>query len=279
MRLRKLYVDLVAADGTACIVYAARLDLAGLRLAPAGIERYDATGRRSVERGRADIGLDVEPDARSLSTLRLDLPGGTYALEVAPEQAAFAPALAPPPGLAWRVKLARARVRLCRIGGGDAVEGTGYADWVELGRAPRTLGLGSLEWGRLHLAAGTFIYSDVACANGSRWRPALWWPVAGAPRSIERWSLEAGDGAGARRITARDLGATFDMQVVHELHGGDAVDAARFPARLERALSGALAGPIRERRWLSRANSNAFGEGWAVHESVRFGRAAIGGVA
>lgn len=272
LQLRKLYVDFVTADGSVCIAYVTRVRAAGLGLAPAGLERYDAPGRREVVRGRAELALDHEPEALELSPLRLVLGGQAYLLELAPEQAELAPSPAAPDDFVWRVKAARAHVRLTRLdGGAPPIEGTGYADWVELERSPRAMRLARLHWGRLHLAAGTVIYTCLERTDGSRWRAATSWPHGQPARAIERWSLRTGAEPEQHVLQLEDLGASFELQALRTLHAGEAVDAERFPARAERWLSSLLAGRVSERRFLSRVRSTTFGDGVAVHESVCFG--------
>lgn len=276
-RLRKLYADLVADDGTVCIAYVALLDVTGVRLAPAGIEHYAPDGTRTIWRGRASLSLEQEPSAEAVRSLRFDCDGETFVLDTDPEEAAVSPRVAPPDGFTWSVKHARSRARLRRAFDGDRVlEGTGYADWVDLTRLPRALGLARLQWGRLHLAAGTVIYTWVEREREATWRSLTWWPRGATPEAVERWSLvtDVRNGATVLGFDLAGGACEVDITPVRTLHGGSAVDGERFPSSVERAISRCVSGPTEERRWLGRARSDALGDGWAVHESVRFGRAA-----
>ncbi len=53
LQVRKLYVDCVTPAGEVYVVYLSSLRALGLQLAPAGIESYDASGTRTILRGRA----------------------------------------------------------------------------------------------------------------------------------------------------------------------------------------------------------------------------------
>jgi len=277
LRLRKLYVDCVGEDGSVCIAYVSSLDAFGLGIAPAGIEHYDTRGRHAIRRGRALLSLAREPAADALSVLQFELDGRRAVLELEPEQDALPLPEGAPPGLRWCVKLARARVHVRDLRGpGDVFSGTGYADWVELARMPRGLGLLQLDWGRVHLPGASVIYTALERSRGPAFRSATFWPRGGTPRAIEQFSLSECAQTGTQRLRLEQRGGALELELRPEraLHQGSAVDAARFPSRIERGLSRAVAGPTRERRWLSRARCAELGAGFAVHESVRFGRLA-----
>ena len=276
-RFRKLYVDVVTDDGTVCIAYVAALEAGWMTIAPAGIEHYGPHGSRDIKRGHASLSLETEPESDATTSIRFDLDDGPCTLEIEPEQRSVLPVTSPPAGLTWRVKHARAGARIRGLGGRhDLIEGTAYADWVELGRLPRSLDLTRLHWGRLHLASGTVIYTWVEHRNGPAWRSATWWPLDGPQEAIDAWSFVCDAGGGACALGLHQGGHARHIELVPEraLHLGAAVDAARFPSWTERAVSRLVAGPTAETRWLSRARSPELGDGWAVHESVRFGRAA-----
>lgn len=269
-RLRKLYVDLVTADGSVCIAYSSTLELGGLRLAPAGIELYRADGTRQVLRGRTDLACHAAPAPDALTSLRFAAPDGPWEVAIACEQHEFRPVDAPP-GLTWSVVAARARVRLTTARGG-VLEGVGYADWVDLSRLPRRLGLARLEWGRVHLQGGTAIFTHVAFTSGRAWSAATLWPRCGDSTPCRRWSLGPATADGTRDLDLDGCEISFGPGRV--LHGGEAIDGARFPRRVERTLSRLAAGPVSETRWVCPASSTAFGAGWGVHESVHFATAA-----
>ena len=274
MRLRKLYLDLIADDGSVCIAYVTALDLAGLKLAPCGVELYGANQDREVRRGRSPLSLRWEPGTAELSCVPFELDGVIYAFETEPEQAGLQPECSPVPGFDWRVKLARGRGRLRRIDGrGTPLSGESYADWVELTQLPRSLGLRSLEWGRLHLDAGTVIYTEATRRAGPPFRAASLWAKGQAAQPISEWELSAPSQEGARvlRLGRHGDGLEVELRPRRRLHQGAATDGARFPSLVEQAFYRAVAGPMREQRWLSHASSASLGNGWAIHESVQFG--------
>lgn len=273
-RLRKLYLDLVADDGSVCIAYVASLHVAGLRLAPAGIEHYAPDGTRTIRRGRASLSLETESPAEIPRALRFDFDGRTCTFDIEPEQKAMIPAVAPPPGFTWSVRHARNKGRLRGFLDVDhALEGTGYADWVDLTRLPRALGLERLQWGRVHLATGTAIYTWVERAHEPVWRSATWWPRGAPPEALARWSLVTDGNSGATVLGLHVGGRAREIAItpVRALHRGSAVDGTRFPSCIERTISRWVSGPTSENRWLGRAQTHALGDGWAVYESVRFG--------
>jgi hypothetical protein len=281
-RLRKLYVDCVDDTGSVAVAYVTVLDGGGLSLAPAGVELYDPCGARTVHRGRAYPALDEALRAEGPLALRFDLPAGPCRLELAPDQGAFASKARGPLGLHWHVAAARARVELHGLRGpGDVLTGTGYADCVTLTRTPRALRLERLEWGRAHLAHGSIVYTRLEHAGGLVFASAVLWPRAAPPLPLDRFALEPGARPGERRLRFDTPEGRCELELLpsRELHHGAAVERGRFPSVLERALSRAVAGPTRERRWLSRAECSPFGAGSAVHESVHFGARAAEPVA
>jgi hypothetical protein len=278
LKLRKLYVDCIAADGSVAVAYVTALEALGGAIAPAGIELYAADGARTIYRGRAPAVLDaaMAPGGAPLA-FAIELSGRRCTLELEPEQGAIACPSGMPEGLSWHVRATRARVRLRHLRApGDELAGTGYADCVTLTRMPRALGLSRLEWGRAHLERGSVVYTWVERAGAPGFCAAMAWPDGAGPIALSQFTLEPGARAGERRLRlpfgARGLELALAPQ--RELHCGAAVDRARFPSRLERTLSRLFAGPTAERRFVSQADGGELGRGWAVHESVRFGACA-----
>jgi hypothetical protein len=220
------------------------------------------------------LALDREPDAQRLSRIDFELDGGAYVFETHAEQGRLVPACPPLAGLSWNVELARARGQLRRLDRhAPTLAGTCYADWVELTRWPRALGLVSLEWGRLHLEAGTVVYTEARRSSGPPFRAASLWARGCCAQPIADWTLAVQSTEGARRLRFGRRGDAFEAELVPQraLHLGAAADRARFPSVVEQTFYRALAGPMHEQRWLSRAHSSSFGDGVAVHECVRFG--------
>lgn len=274
-RFRKLYADVVAEDGTVCIIYVSRLEAWGLRVEHAAVERYGPNGEREIVRARCAAPLEPEragPDLR----LRLELPQGPFLLRYEAELGPWEPALAAElDGLRWSVRAARARaVARWPGGGGRELHGLGYADAVVLERPPRSVGLRRLDWGRGHLDGETVVFTRLSTRRGLEWaRAARWRPGARQPEESDL-AIEPGPRGLALRL--RDGSAAPEARLclrpVSTLHDGPAFDAARIPSRFMRAAAVALAGRVVETRWLSRA---AWGDGdgagaRAVHEHIRF---------
>jgi hypothetical protein len=250
----KLYADLVTSDGTVCVAYLAWLDAWGMRKAYAGLELYWPNGQREVIQARPpteriDPGHGEPEDAFRLS---FDVPGGPFVMDYRVRHGAWLPSGDPPcKGLRWSVKAARADV-VARWSGDPSrpvLEGVGYSDTVEIGRPLRSLALGRLRWGRLHLPEATVVFDTLDFEDGRSWRRAA------------RWT--------ACRVTEhRKFELPVGLEVARELHAGDAIDEARFPRVVDRMMSRAITGRAVERRLLSRLQPG----GWALHEVVCFGR-------
>jgi hypothetical protein len=258
-RFEKLYADLVTPEGAVCIAYIAHLDAWGLASAHAGLEIYWPDGRREVVHGRPFTDPKCLDYARAIE-LRFDVPGGPFVLRYRVIHGAWAPPGEPTAdGLRWSVKVARAEAegRWMNDPARPVLRGTGYADWVEIDRPLRAIGLRRVRWGRVHFPDSTLVFDAVDLRGGRTWQRAA------------RWSSD----------TAVDVPCPppLDFHPVRALHVGDAIDAARFPRTLDRAVSIAMTGAAVEERRLDRArdhDSTGGGEAWALHEEVRFGRAA-----
>jgi len=273
-RFRKLYVDLVTADGTVCVAYLARLHVLGVRTTHAGVEIYGADGKREVIRARAlSHRLDA---ARGEIVLSLDVPGGPFVLTQGAVHGPWAPS-GPSPcrGLSWRVLAARTAAHARWLGAeGRELHGLGYADWVEIERPTRLLRLSRLRWGRVHLPDATVVFNAVHLRSGESWQRSACWS-AGGP--IESTGLSMAFHAGQLDLAWR--GRRVRIEPVRTLHAGEPIDPSRFPGAIERLVSNAITGPAEEERCLGRARwleESSAAHGWALHETVRFGAAASG---
>jgi len=271
-RFEKLYADLVTPDGTVCVVYLAWLHAWGLRRGFAGLEVYWPDGRREVVHAAA------HPQATSSGAgdldLSFDVPGGPFVLTYRAVHGSWAPDGAPPcDGLRWSVKVPRAEAtgRWAGDPGRPVLRGVGYADCVEIARPTRTLNLGLLRWGRVHLPDATLVYTAVDFRSGPAWQRAAHW-ADGAMAQWDRFAI----GETESGTTVKLDGRTGQLLITphRALHVGDAIDRARFPGALERMFSSAVTGRATERRSLGRAHWTAGGEAlsaWGLHETVRFG--------
>lgn len=276
--LRKLYVDCVDDHGRVVVAYVTRLEGCGLSIAPAGIELYEPDGRRTIHRGRAQpVGL-ANGQGDGAFALHFELRGRRCTVEVEPVQGAVPCPAHMPDGLRWRAHAARARVVVHHLQApGDRIAGTGYAESVTVTRAPHTLGLARLEWGRAHLERGSVIYTSLERERGPAFHSAVVWPQGGTPLALSAFSLAPGAQAGGRRLRFTSAGDSFELDLApqRELHHGTAIDGARFPSQIERLVSRIFAGRTAERRFVSKAESRELGSGIAVHEAVRFGASAL----
>lgn len=269
---RKLYADLVAADGTFVVLYLSRVRL-GAWQGRGSVEVYFPDGRREALQGCLEpTDLDPETPLQALP-LQLALPGGgRFALEAEVEAGPWAPSVAcPADPLCWRVVAAHARMTARWTGprGERTLEGPGYVDLVRVTRATRLLGLSLLRWGRAHLPGRSVVFEDLALENGRRWTVALDAPRGEVTRPTVMLDR---DGAGAVRLQDGEL----FLSPARVLHRGNAFAADRIPGKLDRVLCEAVGGPTHQVRWLGEATCGG-ARGPAVWEQVRFGREAARG--
>lgn len=261
IRFQKLYADLITDAGVVCVAYVADLVAWGKRSRHAGLELYHPDGTREVRHA-----LDVERtinDARTHLLMRFT--DGTFELEHRHEHGAWQPDGAPPcPGIDWRVRAARTLARAKLLD--RELVGSGYSDWVELDRAPRSLGLVELRWGRVHLPDETIVFDALTFEGRTPYQRALSISATGRTTEHGVFSFEDRDDGTLLHLAGR---SPIALTAVRALHVGDAVDRERFPRAIDRFVSRALSGNVTERRTLARV------DGWlALHEQVRFGRAA-----
>jgi hypothetical protein len=262
----KLYTDLVADDGTVCILYLTWTELLGVRHASAGYELYTPDGRREVVHARSTPAL---PDlGASEWSVRLDVPGGPFELRQTVTSGAWTPE-GTLDGLHWSVKVARADAEARWLGDPSraVLRGPGYADWVALQRMTRGLGMRRVDWGRAHVGDATWIWNRIRLADGTAWTRGLRSDDAGRG---EWQDLDLSDHAGGARMTPPD-GRALHLDEGRVLHEGPAVDRERFPSAIARGVAKLVTPPMDETRWVRRARAAGAGEGWALHERVRFG--------
>ncbi|MET9018409.1 hypothetical protein ABZV93_00350 [Actinopolymorpha sp. NPDC004070] len=285
--LRKLYADVVGADGEVLVAHLAWLRVAGIHTPYAVVERYPAGGGREVLRGRPiagsprrrrDGGMEYSIGIRDGRTLRLVHHAPVPAWHPSDPQIG--------PRVHWHVAVPYARADVSWESGGaggtrisGSVSGAGYADWVWLRLPPRLLGLRRLWWGRVHLPDRAVVFTSVDRANGERWTRVAEWRVGGDGTGGDPVEVVA-DGAPPIAGPGEDSGiwtvpaprGPVSLEPLRVLHEGEPLDVDRFPDSLERWGSRLASGATYEIRCLSRAHDEAGATGMAVHESIRFGR-------
>lgn len=254
--LTKWYLDGVDASGSAFIAYWARVSWHGLRVTWQRVTVYPAGGH-PVERTslRADpppaladgtlrwrpVGLGCEVEACDGG-----VPGSSHRL-LDDEDGA----------LTWRCLLPAARVRL-QVNGAAMVDGTGYAECLDLTRIPWHLPVDEVRWGRWVSAAADH---------------AVTWVDWRGPHPV---SLVLVDGVRAAGGAVSDDGVTWPGgqadfgagRVLH--HESVAAVVGRVPGLRQMLRRAPLA--IRDTKWLSPVAREVSGEapmpGWAIHEIV-----------
>lgn len=268
-RFKKRYLDLVAEDGTVLVIYQTQTRLSGMICRRSGLEVYAASNAPEILMAS---GADEQTSHRH-RTVRLHLDEGPLVVEVDVQQGGWSPTFGASMHFDWSVDFARAdiAVRWPSDSNRPALAGTGYADLVELRRLPRRLRLRRLDWGRIHLDRGTAIFTSTRFLNGTNWQRLIWWELGAEPLEHESFHMEQGDASTLIAIP----GLSLHLDPVRLLHSGPAISRDRFPSSVERWLTTAAAGSLRESRKLSRAVATGpdwTDSGWAVHETVIFGR-------
>jgi hypothetical protein len=271
--VRKLYADVVAPDGSACIVYVIHVDALGFRARRAGAEIYGPAGERDVVRLSLPGGAADLPGSEPLDApleIHLEEGGAPFVLRYLDRGGSWAPA-GPLGDVEWSVVEARAPAELAWRGG--AMRGTGYADRVEIRRPPCAIGLRRLEWGRAHAGRESVVYSAMDLRSGASWKRAAHWTAGSpGPTEHERFDLEASPGRGRIALSPGSAGEMrFALGPPCVLHSGLAMDGRRFPDLVERGIVRLLSGRIVESR-ARRAARGSGGEGWMLGETVWFGR-------
>lgn len=269
---QKLYADLVSDDATVCIVYFAQTTLLGTKYAHAGVEVYWPDGRREVNRAQVPIVSSPFEQLDQLPQLRIDMADCSLILDFDVKHGAWKPASFPRSDLlGWKIEIAQAQVRARWLGdpGRACLQGAGYIDCVELKRIPRRLGIKRIDWGRIHWPHQTYVFNAISFHTGPPWKSVVCWSQDSGFSVENQFNLEE-TGEGMRLVLQNK---TISFQLVRVLHDGPVVDPLRFPNLMERLAARAVAGPIRETRWLSHVHETPaleVGLGWAVHERIYF---------
>ena len=163
-RFEKLYADLVTDDGTVCVAYIAWLDVLGARSSHAGFELYARRASRVVRAKNWTLRADNETSSSSSKFRAVRL-----SFDRAPRTGRGFLGPSAHPSLRWSVRSARAAADAQWNGDPKRprLRGIGYADWVELKRPTRSLGLQHLRWGRMHLPDKTVVFNEVRFRSGT----------------------------------------------------------------------------------------------------------------
>jgi len=265
---RKIYADIVTAEGDLCVMYLTWVCLAGRWYPSAGVETYWADGRREVHRSPTPPGpIGRDTPLHELPS-ELALPGGVFEVSREPIHGGWDPE-GPIESLRWSVVSARSWVQAHHPAASrPGITGDGYVDWVSLTRYTRFLGLKELRWGRVHLPGRTLVFNTLEQASGETWRAVREW-TEGSTREWSSFELELDGELGRLEIPGEPC---IELEPLRVLHEGSAFDAERIPSPLERAVVWAIGGPHWEKRRIGRAVSHGErARGWAVYETVRFG--------
>jgi hypothetical protein len=255
-RLSKWYLDCVADNGDAAVLYRASLRWGLLRLhygaALLGLRDGDPIHTYSLRPGSSPTW--VADDELHWSSPRLHADGTWKRRADGIERTLLD---GPRGSIHWDCVCPRADAAI-RIGD-DTVVGQGYAEHLTMTVKPWWLPFNELHWGRFLSATDAMIWIA--------WRgapPATWVFLNGA----ERRSAE---------FTARAVSVPED-EVALRLDDGRALRAGRLATTALRSLRGvALLMPrwrvAHEAKWVSRAtlsSANGSSTGWALHEVVRW---------
>ena len=255
-RLRKWYVDCVAADGTAVVAYWAQLSWGVVRL------RYAAT---LVQRGGAvSEAATLRPGREPWPELGgfawrcgpLEIEGHWLALDQPVHRTLLASGAG---SVEWSCLLPRARSRLV-FANGIAVEGLGYVERVDLTLPPWKLPVRELRWGRF--------LSDDAGVVWIEWRGA---------RPLALLTINGSEMAGAE---IGDAGVTWpagrlELEPGSVLREGTLGTTALARIPLLPCLAPRAIREIHESKRLRRGRLVEGGgrveTGWAIDEVVYFG--------
>jgi hypothetical protein len=262
--LDKWYMDVVADDGEALVLYAAELRLFGLHLHYASIVQHRAGGTRAMSTLRRSM-PELEGKTLRWSSRALGVGAATW---VADGEGVNEPLLGKeataPQGddgtVVWscHMPLARAEVEL---DGGRVVRGLGYADELTLTMAPWALPIDELRWGRFTGEGASVVWLDwrgahekrVILKHGARVRGTV------GDRMIEMPEDEAKVTIAEGTVLREGPLGTGPLAAVAELH-------ALLPHKILATV---------ERQVLARATLeqpfSAPVRGWAISEVVRWG--------
>ena len=259
--LRKWYLDVVDPAGRSAILY-----WSALAWGPLTVCWHAATLHAAgpAPRHRSSLAAAPEPTVRDGEITWRAEAIGCEAL-VRPTMPAVEAELLPGRGpgehggVTWRCEAPAART-IVRLSGETTIEGTGYAERLELRLPPWRLPIDELRWGRW-----------ISDQGG---RSVVWidWQGAEAQTRVYADAVPAGEAvAGDDEVKADGWRLTFaGRRVLHERTLGDLLGsvAARLPAMPRRWLA------LEDRKWLSRGvlagPAGTQDQGWAIHERIVF---------
>jgi hypothetical protein len=257
VHLEKFYIDVVAADGSGCIGYAARLDGFGLAATLAASLRWDAGPSRAPVQQRTLRGTLPVADCAGLAWRcpALTLTGTWAAIDPpGPEITLWSDASG---SVRWQPLAARAKVAL--EADGRSFAGWGYAERLRLDLPPWRLPIDGLTWGRFVAPTQSAVWIEWEHATPRRW---LWHNGAACSRvAISRTGVQWSGGAiafGPPRSLRRGRLAETAF--------------ARWPGVRRWLPKPILA--LNESKWCAPATLTGADRvgtpGWVIHEHVRF---------
>jgi hypothetical protein len=252
--VRKWYLDCTTPDNTTAVVYAGEASIGWVRFA-----YFETRVRRASDEPWRIKRVSAAPLARLVDTpegITLDVPAlgisGRWRGRASPLAATLAQG--PATRIDWRCPQPCAAVTL-RLASGRVLEGTGYAEYLEIDGTTAGLPLRELRWGRFIGGPRHVIWIDWTGERPRRWVFADGLPVDAAvvSREIVEWPTGR---------VAIDPGDTIQHGLVSETIAG------RFsrwlPARVAGATETKWAGPARL------CEAAGVTEGRVIHEVVRW---------
>ena len=161
--------------------------------------------------------------------------------------------------IVWSCLLPMARATI-RIGNTPAIEGLGYVEHLSLSLLPWKLPITELRWGRFLMNAGSLIWID--WRGPVRKRLVLHNGEEVDDATITDFEIQ---GSGGRRLSLLPEAVVRNGSLLSSTLSGIPGIVNMFPAGILRT---------HECKWLSRGNfelnHSCAGEGWAIHELVKF---------
>lgn len=260
---RRLYADLVTSDGTVVVMHVNWVRIGGVPSGRASVAIHRPDGFTRVMHGTGSPPTPLPDGGFRYVVTRPD--GCALTLEHAGPVDWRLPRTSVARQLTWHVSVASAPATFTEDD--ETLTGTGYADCLEFGTAPRKLGVRSLHRGRVHVPdrAVAFLAAEFA---DSDFRLVGDWSITGLKLTEVTPFVHAGD---------THLRAPFGflrLEPLQMLHSGGPLDV---PNRVVRSAAQALHGPATEARWVSRALP-AEGKGptgIAVHDVLSYGSVSV----
>lgn len=252
--LDKWYLDLVTAEGTAVVLYSARLRWGAMRVGYAG--RIVCRDGRTEESSTVREAPPPRFDGSTLTWSNRQLAvAGVWQRQAPPIERMLA--RTDKGSVDWHCHLPRAQVRLTLDD--RVLTGLGYTERLQISIPPWQLPFRRLRWGRHTSAGHSVVWIEWDDGRAGRW---IW------HNGVER----AGAMLAAHRVAGLTGGAelTFGPDAAVRDHRLLAALAERLPELVRRA-----AGPLAamyERKWLAPSAVNVPGSapdpGWTLHEEV-----------